>query len=192
MEKMSVEQLKAVKEQIDQEVVFLQDSLNNVRSASTRLEIASNALHDHYYRMTHIPRSIRTFIPRNVPLEECMYKIPVDASGGDLIGRNNNGQRRKRCLIGEEFRTLDSADKVVVNIGTGYFIEKTMDEGKEYCEHKMNLMKSNYDQLIEVASKKKNIGDEVSLLAEQSELTANNIVRSGFEKGFSNFQVNVC
>ncbi|KAF9609719.1 hypothetical protein IFM89_018167 [Coptis chinensis] len=56
--------------------------------------------------------------------------------------------------------TLDSADKVVVDIGTGYFVEKTMAEGKEYCECKMNLMKSNYDQLIEVASKKKNIADE--------------------------------
>ncbi|KAF9600590.1 hypothetical protein IFM89_011119, partial [Coptis chinensis] len=85
-------------------------------------------------------------------LEECMYKIPVDASAGISMARTMVRKGGKR--------TLDSADKVVVNIGTGYFIEKTMDEGKEYCEHKMNLMKSNYDQLIEVASKKKNIGDE--------------------------------
>ncbi|KAF9601240.1 hypothetical protein IFM89_018350 [Coptis chinensis] len=124
MEKMSVEQLKAVKEQIDQEVVFLQDSLNNVRSASTRLKIASNALHDLSLR----PQGKQML----VPLTASLY-VPG---------------------------TLDSADKVVVDIGTGYFVEKTMAEGKEYCERKMNLMKSNYDQLIEVASKKKNIADE--------------------------------
>ncbi|KAF9588205.1 hypothetical protein IFM89_008275 [Coptis chinensis] len=107
-----------------QEVVFLQDSLNNVWSASTHLKIASNALLDLSLR----PQGKQML----VPLIASLY-VPG---------------------------TLDSADKVVVDIGTGYFVEKTMAEGKEYCERKMNLMKSNYDQLIEVASKKKNIADE--------------------------------
>lgn len=46
VEKMSLEQLKAIKEQSDLEVNLLQDSLNKIRTAATRLEIASNALQD--------------------------------------------------------------------------------------------------------------------------------------------------
>lgn len=46
MEKMSVEHLKGLKEQVDMEVNLLQDSLNNIRSANVRLETASAALHD--------------------------------------------------------------------------------------------------------------------------------------------------
>lgn len=46
LEKLGVEQLKAVKEQADMEVNLLQDSLNNIRNATNRLDIASNALHD--------------------------------------------------------------------------------------------------------------------------------------------------
>lgn len=46
IEKMSIEQLKVLKEQTDLEVNLLQDSLNNIRTASARLEIASNALND--------------------------------------------------------------------------------------------------------------------------------------------------
>ncbi|MBA0675718.1 hypothetical protein Goari_017243, partial [Gossypium aridum] len=46
MEKMSLDQLKAVKEQADIEVNLLQDSLNNIRAATGRLENASAALHD--------------------------------------------------------------------------------------------------------------------------------------------------
>lgn len=46
MEKMSVEQLKLLKEQADLEVNLLQDSLNNIRTATSRLEIASTALND--------------------------------------------------------------------------------------------------------------------------------------------------
>ena len=46
MEKMSIEHLKALKEQTDLEVNLLQDSLNNIRTATSRLEIASAALND--------------------------------------------------------------------------------------------------------------------------------------------------
>lgn len=58
IEKMSVEQLKALKEQADLEVNLLQDSLNNIRTATTRLEIASNALQDLSLR----PQGINTLL----------------------------------------------------------------------------------------------------------------------------------
>lgn len=128
LEKLSVEQLKAVKEQTDLEVNLLQDSLNNIRTATSRLDLASAALHDLSLRPAGKPML--------VPLTASLY-----VSG-----------------------TLDDADHVLVDVGTGYFIEKTMVEGKEYCERKINLLKSNFDQLFEVASKKKSIADEAGAL----------------------------
>uniref|UniRef100_A0A164SME0 Prefoldin subunit 5 n=1 Tax=Daucus carota subsp. sativus TaxID=79200 RepID=A0A164SME0_DAUCS len=114
MERMSVEQLKAVKEQTDLEVNLLQDSLTNIRTATSRLDLASTALHDLSLR----PQGKKML----VPLTASLY-VPG---------------------------TLDDSDKVLVDVGTGYFIEKTMLEGKDYCERKINLLKSNYDQLFEV------------------------------------------
>ncbi|XP_050234291.1 prefoldin subunit 5 [Mercurialis annua] len=125
IEKLSVEQLKALKEQADMEVNLLQDSLNNIRTATTRLESASTALQDLSLR----PQGKKML----VPLTASLY-VPG---------------------------TLDDADKVLVDIGTGYFVEKTMAEGKGYCERKINLLKSNFDQLVELASKKKMAADEV-------------------------------
>ncbi|KAK6921476.1 Prefoldin alpha-like, partial [Dillenia turbinata] len=110
---MSIEQLKALKEQTDLEVNLLQDSLNNIRTATTRLELASVALHDLSLR----PQGKKML----VPLTASLY-VPG---------------------------TLDDADKVLVDVGTGYFIEKTMAEGKDYCDRKINLLKSNYEQLME-------------------------------------------
>ncbi|CAA0821599.1 disease resistance family protein / LRR family protein [Striga hermonthica] len=46
IEKMPIEQLKGLKEQADLEVNLFQDSLNNIRTATARLELASAALHD--------------------------------------------------------------------------------------------------------------------------------------------------
>eukprot|EP00262_Sarcandra_glabra_P013740 TRINITY_DN3874_c0_g2_i1.p1 TRINITY_DN3874_c0_g2~~TRINITY_DN3874_c0_g2_i1.p1 ORF type:complete len:141 (-),score=32.22 TRINITY_DN3874_c0_g2_i1:425-847(-) len=128
MEKMSLEQLKAVKEQSDMEVNLLQDSLNKIKTAATRLEIASNALQDLSLR----PQGKKML----VPLTASLY-VPG---------------------------ALDDADKVLVDVGTGYFIEKTMVEGKDYCDRKISLLKSNYDELVEVASKKKNIADEAGVI----------------------------
>ncbi|GMJ09841.1 prefoldin 5 [Hibiscus trionum] len=128
LEKMSLDQLKAVKEQADIEVNLLQDSLNNIRTATGRLENASAALHDLSLR----PQGKNML----VPLTASLY-VPG---------------------------ALDDADKVLVDIGTGYFVEKTMAEGKDYCERKINLLKSNFEQLIEVASNKKTLADEAGVV----------------------------
>ncbi|NP_001151000.1 Probable prefoldin subunit 5 [Zea mays] len=128
LDKLSVEQLKGLKEQTDLEVNLLQDSLTKIRTAATRLENASAALQDLSLR----PQGKKML----VPLTASLY-VPG---------------------------SLDDAEKVLVDVGTGYFIEKTMAQGKEYCERKINLLKSNFDELVEVATKKKAIADDMGLL----------------------------
>ncbi|CAE6116380.1 unnamed protein product [Arabidopsis lyrata] len=138
MEKMGIDQLKALKEQADLEVNLLQDSLNNIRTATVRLDAAAAALNDLSLR----PQGKKML----VPLTASLY-VPG---------------------------TLDEADKVLVDIGTGYFIEKTMDDGKDYCQRKIHLLKSNFDQLFEVAAKKKSVADEAGMVlqAKVKQLTA--------------------
>ncbi|KAJ1400147.1 Prefoldin alpha-like [Sesbania bispinosa] len=102
LQSMSVEQLKAVKEQTDLEVNLLQDSLNNIRTASTRLEIATSALQDLSLR----PQGAKIL----VPLTASLY-VPA---------------------------TLHDSNNVLVDVGTGYFIE--------------------------VASKKKHVADEAGAI----------------------------
>ncbi|GAA0155374.1 chaperone [Lithospermum erythrorhizon] len=128
IDKLSIEQIKAIKEQSDLELNLLQDSLNNIRTATARLEIAHNALNDLSLR----PQGKKML----VPLTASLY-VPG---------------------------TLDDAEKVLVDVGTGYFIEKTMTEGKDYCERKINLLKSNYEQLFEVTAKKKTMADEAGMI----------------------------
>ncbi|CAH8257232.1 unnamed protein product [Arabidopsis lyrata] len=109
MEKMGIDQLKALKEQADLEVNLLQNSLNSIRTATVRLDAAAAALNDLSLR----PQGKKML----VPLTASLY-VPG---------------------------TLDEADKVLVDIGTGYFVEKTMDDGKDYCQRKIHLLKSNFN-----------------------------------------------
>ncbi|KAL6883749.1 hypothetical protein ACP4OV_011163 [Aristida adscensionis] len=134
LDKLSVEQLKALKEQTDLEVNLLQDSVTKIRSATARIESASAALHDLSLR----PHGKKIL----VPLTASLY-VPG---------------------------SLDDSEKVLVDVGTGYFIEKTMAQGKDYCERKINLLKSNLDEMCEVGMKKKTIADEVGRVL-QAKLT---------------------
>ncbi|WVZ59398.1 hypothetical protein U9M48_009544 [Paspalum notatum var. saurae] len=152
LDKLSVEQLKGIKEQTDLEVNLLQDSLTKIRTAVSRLESASAALHDLSLRPHGKCLLLRHRPPHSLP-SAARKKMLVPLTASLYVPGS-----------------LDDAEKVLVDVGTGYFIEKTMAEGKEYCERKINLLKSNFDELLEVATKKKTIADEMGLLL-QAKLT---------------------
>ncbi|MFS7906175.1 hypothetical protein Hanom_Chr01g00056191 [Helianthus anomalus] len=97
----------------DQEVNLLQDSLNNIHTATTRLGLSFTALDDPSLRL----RGKKML----VLLTASLY----------VLG------------------TLDDAQK------------------KDYCERKINLLKSNYGQFLEVTRKKKSIAYEAALVLQR-------------------------
>ncbi|KAG6557995.1 hypothetical protein Mapa_000174 [Marchantia paleacea] len=126
--KFSVEQLQAVKEQIDAELSVLQDSVASIRTAANRFEMAASALNN-----LSLQKEGQQML---VPLTASLYVPGV----------------------------LENVDNVLVDVGTGYFIEKSLPEGKDYCDRKINFLKANHDKLVEVASEKRSAAEQVSLV----------------------------
>ncbi|XP_047095991.1 probable prefoldin subunit 5 isoform X1 [Lolium rigidum] len=162
VDKLSVEQLKALKEQTDLEVNLLQDSLTKIRTAATRLENATAALHELSLRPhgTAHP-TITLSSPQRSTCARVLSLVNVFVSDSACAGKKLLVPLTASLYVPG---TLDDAEKVLVDVGTGYFIEKTMTQGKEYCERKINLLKSNFDELLEMATKKKSIADEMGML----------------------------
>ncbi|KAH7366476.1 hypothetical protein KP509_18G080100 [Ceratopteris richardii] len=128
IEKLSLDQIRQVKEQVDSEVSLLQDSIANIRTAASRFESAYKSVNN-----------ISAYTPGQtllVPLTASLY-VPG---------------------------TIANVDKLLIDIGTGYYVEKTMDATKEYCERKLNFLKANHDKLLMVAAEKSNIADQVSMV----------------------------
>jgi prefoldin alpha subunit len=50
---------------------------------------------------------------------------------------------------------LGIVDKVLMDIGTGYFVEKSPEQGVDYCKRKINLVRENMEKLIEVITEKR-------------------------------------
>ncbi|KAL2631512.1 hypothetical protein R1flu_016198 [Riccia fluitans] len=126
--KLSVEQLQAVKEQVDAELSVLQDSVGSIRTAANRFEMAANALHNLSLQ--------KTGQQMLVPLTASLYVPGV----------------------------LDNVDNVLVDVGTGYYIEKSLADGNDYCDRKIKFLKANHDKLVEVANDKRNTAEQVSLV----------------------------
>eukprot|EP01018_Ginkgo_biloba_P029734 Gb_18092 [translate_table: standard] len=87
LNKLTVEQVRQVKEQVDGEMGLLQDSLNRIRTAAVRYEMASKALH----KLSAHTAGKQML----VPLTASLY-VPG---------------------------TLDNADNVLIDVGTGYYVE---------------------------------------------------------------------
>ena len=58
--------------------------------------------------------------------------------------------------------TLGSTEKVLLDIGTGYFVEKTPDDGVDYCKRKVNLVKENMDKILEFIKQRQSQAAQVN------------------------------
>lgn len=128
IDKLSLEQIRQVKEQVDSEAALLQDSVTNIRTAAARFEAASKALHN-----VSVHPAGKELL---VPLTASLY-VPG---------------------------TLANVENVLVDVGTGYYVEKSMESAKEYCDRKISFLKANHDKLVEVAAEKRNIAEQVTMV----------------------------
>ncbi|CAM6019628.1 unnamed protein product [Sphagnum balticum] len=60
--------------------------------------------------------------------------------------------------------TLTNPESILVDVGTGYYIEKSLPEGTDYCERKIKFLKANHDKLVEVAGSKQNTVEQVAMV----------------------------
>jgi prefoldin alpha subunit len=51
--------------------------------------------------------------------------------------------------------TLGDPNRVMVDIGTGYYVEKSADGGADYCKRKVQLLSDNLQSLAELISQKR-------------------------------------
>lgn len=46
--------------------------------------------------------------------------------------------------------TLEDNENVLIDYGTGYFVERTMDQADGYCERKIKFLKDNLDKISNI------------------------------------------
>lgn len=68
--------------------------------------------------------------------------------------------------------TLTSCEKVIVDIGVGYYVEKPIADAKQFVERKLNLVKKNVMELeTQLDVQTRNL-EQITLVIEQKKQTA--------------------
>lgn len=68
--------------------------------------------------------------------------------------------------------TIDNIDTVLLEIGTGYFIEKDVDGGVEYCRRKVMLIKDQIEQLSQVIQQQHGALSQIQAIAQEKAAAA--------------------
>ncbi|KAL7688545.1 putative prefoldin alpha [Plasmopara halstedii] len=62
---------------------------------------------------------------------------------------------------------LASKDEVLVDLGTGYFVEQSVEKAAQFMDRKIEFLQSNTDQLKTVIDNKRNMFEAVLMIMQQ-------------------------
>lgn len=126
--KLPLDQLRQIKEQLSSELNLLNESINNIKTASARFDAASQML--------------------------------------ELLKKQTEGQVAMIPLTSSLFvpGTLGNSSSVLVDVGTNYYIQKSLPKGVEYCERKITFLQSDNERVAELAGQKAGQVQEVNMV----------------------------
>ncbi|GJP65988.1 hypothetical protein CLOP_g22877 [Closterium sp. NIES-67] len=126
--KLPVEHVRQIREQVEQEVKVLGDSLASLRAALARIDASRAAV--------------------------------------ESMARQKEGQSMLVPLTGSMYiaGTVAEPSHVLIDVGAGYYIEKSVEDAMGYCIRKAELLRANHDKFSEVARAKRQLLEEVTMV----------------------------
>ncbi|GLH14617.1 hypothetical protein R5R35_001246 [Gryllus longicercus] len=91
---------------------------------------------------------------------------------GDSLEKINSNSKGKEILVpltGSMYvpGKIADSEKVIIDIGTGYYISKDIDGAKEYFKHKINFVTEQMEKIQSMGMEKSKIRDAVMEIMEE-------------------------
>ena len=58
---------------------------------------------------------------------------------------------------------MDSNDSVLIDYGTGFFVERDIVKASSFCDRKVSMLKENMDKVANMIKQKRKLFDQISL-----------------------------
>ncbi|XP_045624147.1 prefoldin subunit 5 [Procambarus clarkii] len=123
--KLNLEQLTTLKNQLDQEIQFFSESLQQLKIAQLKFNESGECVE----KLTPETRGKEML----VPLTSCMY-VPG---------------------------TIGDADKLLIDVGTGYYVERDVNGAKDYFNRKIKFVTEQMEKIQKIASEKSKLREVV-------------------------------
>jgi len=125
LSRLSLEQLTTLKNQLDSELQFFNESLQQLKIAQVKFNASGECVEK------FTPESVGQEVL--VPLTSCMY-VP---------GK------------------IADADNLLIDVGTGYYVEKNVTESKDYFNRKVKFVTGQMEKIQKVATEKNKLREVV-------------------------------
>ncbi|CAI5526505.1 unnamed protein product [Closterium sp. Naga37s-1] len=108
-----------------------------------------------------VPLTGSMYIARNIPLPSLAFLTPPHPTRCE-----HAGQSMLVPLTGSMYiaGTVAEPSHVLIDVGAGYYIEKSVEEAMGYCMRKAELLRANHDKFSEVARAKRQLLEEVTMV----------------------------
>ncbi|XP_045124925.1 prefoldin subunit 5-like [Portunus trituberculatus] len=123
--KLNLEQLTTLKNQLDQELQFFSESLQQLKIAQLKFNESGECVE----KLTPETKGKEIL----VPLTSCMY-VPG---------------------------TVANSEKLLIEVGTGYYIERDVPGAKDYFNRKIKFVTEQMDKIQKIASEKSKLREVV-------------------------------
>ncbi|XP_064086747.1 prefoldin subunit 5-like [Macrobrachium nipponense] len=122
---LNLEQLTSLKNQLDQELQFFNDSLQQLKIAQLKFNESG----------------------------ECVNKITPETKGKEILVPLTS------CMYVPG--TISDAEKLLIDIGTGYYIERDVEGAKDYFTRKVKFVTEQMEKIQKIASEKSKVREVV-------------------------------
>ncbi|XP_075230793.1 prefoldin subunit 5-like [Lycorma delicatula] len=125
LSKLNIQQLNQLKQQLDQELNFFQDSLQSLKMAQNKLQDS----------------------------KEVLEKVTPESKGSDVMVP----------LTGSMYvpGTIADSENVIIDVGTGYYLQKDIDGAKDYFKRKVTFVTEQMEKIQAVGMEKSKIREAV-------------------------------
>eukprot|EP00245_Coleochaete_scutata_P006750 TRINITY_DN21526_c0_g1_i1.p1 TRINITY_DN21526_c0_g1~~TRINITY_DN21526_c0_g1_i1.p1 ORF type:complete len:156 (-),score=38.94 TRINITY_DN21526_c0_g1_i1:517-984(-) len=100
-----------------------------------------------------------------VSLRSAINRYTIAGNAVGQLAEENEGKKVMVPLTSSLYvpGELINPNKVLIDIGTNYFVERSAAEGLEYCERRVKFIKGQHDKLIEMVGRQRDIVNQVTM-----------------------------
>ncbi|KAK9907732.1 hypothetical protein WJX75_008850 [Coccomyxa subellipsoidea] len=111
-----------------------------------------------------LEEEIQSFVRSSVALQKAAGEFGSSGRAVEALSEQKEGQPLLLPLTSSLYvaGTLASTDSVLIDIGTGYYMEKSTEEGADYCKRKVMYLKEQLDKIGAAIKEKQRILAEVN------------------------------
>lgn len=116
-----------------------------------------------------LSQEVNSFMNSLVALQQTAAKFAAAGRSVEALKESKQGDMLMLPMTESLYvpGTLTSVETVLLEIGTGYFVERDVDSGIEYCRRKVMLVKDRVEQLSKIIQSRREALNQIAMLVHQ-------------------------